>query len=262
MDAQKGQLTMSSGLCIPTLNQAGTQMATCSPLWAEWIGSFNETDPLLDLGCAFCINTRPALDLGIPVIALDMEEGHLDILQQNVSSSHSHLLSCVLGSLPNDIALEDSSVSGILLAEVLHFMNETEIEPALKMLFQKLVPGGHLFITTMSIHYHVNVDDSVVEEFYRKRAIGVKWPGIILCTAEYWDNLAKSVNCSGDKIAFWRAKPEFGHCTDIEQLTEDLLAVGFEIRRAKECQHPGYPACVRNNGRANIQVIARKPIES
>ena len=111
-------------------------------------------------------------------------------------------------------------------------------------------------------HYHDNVDDSVVDEFYRKRAIGVKWPGIIPCTAEYWDNLAESVNCSGDKIAFWRAKPEFGHCTDIEQLIEELEAVGFDIRRAKECQHTGYPACVRNNGRANIQIIVRKPMES
>ena len=237
-------------------------MATCSSLLTEWIDSFNGKDPLLDLGCAYGINTFPALDHGIPIIALDMDKGHLDILQQNVPSSQSHLLSCVLGSLPNIIDIPDLSVSGILLAEVLHFLDENEIGPALKTLFQKLVPGGHLFITTMSIHYHDNRNDLIVQEFYKKRKMGVKWPGITSCTSEYWNILAESVNCSGNKIAFWRAKPEFGHFTDTEQLKEELMYVGFEIRKAEECQHPGYPACVRDNRRANIQIIARKPLES
>ena len=235
-------------------------MSTYSPLLNEWIDSYNGKEPLLDLGCAYGINIQPVLDLGIPIIALDMEEEHLNILKQNVSPSQSHLLSCVLGSLPHEIALPDASVSGILLSEVLHFLNEFEIEPALKTIHQKLAPGGLLCITIMSIHYYDSLDKSIVEEFYRKKEMGVKWPGVIPCPDEIWETVEDSDNCSGDTFDFRKAKPEFGHFTDVEQWEEELSALGFELKRVKECQHPGYPTNIITNCRANIQIIARKPI--
>ena len=54
---------------IPILNNKGFQMAKTSPLLQEWINSFDGQNTLVDLGCAYGINTYEALDLNIPVIA-------------------------------------------------------------------------------------------------------------------------------------------------------------------------------------------------
>ena len=234
-------------------------MATPSPLINEWISSYDKVNPLMDLGCAYGINTYPALDLGIPVIALDMDKRHLEKVFQNVPPSKSHLLSCVLGSLPYDIPVPDSSVSGILFAEVLHFLNEDEITPALDIIFRKLIQNGRLHLTTLSIHEKDYTNPSDVSEFYQKLKDGVKWPGVAPCSDERWAKLANTSFCHEEKAALWKAKPEFAHHTDVEQLKEELCAVGFEIVRAVESQHPGYLGINLDNYRANIQIVGRKP---
>ena len=139
--------------CIPTLNNTGFQKGTTSMLIDEWINSYDGIHPLLDIGCAYGINTFKALELGIPTIALDMDSRHLEILQSNVDSKASALLTCVQGVLPSDIPIADSSVSGILLAEVLHCLTGEETTATLSTLFKKIVHGGRLILTTLSIHH-------------------------------------------------------------------------------------------------------------
>ena len=212
-----------TGRRIPTLNNTGFQMASVSPLYNEWINSYDEMHPLMDLGCAYGINTYPALDFGVPVIALDMEKGHLEEVLKNVPSSKSHLLSCVLGSLPSDIPVPDASVSGILLAEVLHFLKEDEITPALSILFQKLIPKGHLHLTTLSIHSQDDINPSAVHDFYQKLDIGIKWPGVIPCSDTCWTKIANTACCEEEKVAIWKTKPEFGHYTDVQQLKKKIV---------------------------------------
>ena len=169
---------------IPTLNNRGYQMSKTSPLLKEWIRSFDGRNPLVDLGCAYGINTYEALDANIPVIALDMYRRHLQILEENAPPSKSKLLSCVLGELPYDIPIADISVSGVLVSEVFHFLTGEEINKALSTLMQKLVPGGSLFITTMSIHFFDDIDKTIVHDFYAKRNNDVEWPGF--CTVYSW----------------------------------------------------------------------------
>ena len=73
-----------SGQCIPTLNHRGHQMATSSPLLDDWISSYDDKNPLMDLRCAYGINAYKALDKGIPVIALDTDRRHLQTITENV----------------------------------------------------------------------------------------------------------------------------------------------------------------------------------
>ena len=245
--------------CIPTLNHKGFQMSTTSPLFEDWIESYDGKHPLLDVGCAYGINTFAALHQDIPVIALDMDREHLKKVEQNQPTAKSHLLSCVFGKLPDDIPIPDSSVSGILLAECAHFLDEKEITPALTLLFEKLSPNGCLCITTMSIHYLDGIDDPAVSQFYEKKTKGMKWPGVLHFNTNYWLKLTNSANCLREVSDIWAAKPSFANFTDINELKEELVRIGFEIVSAEECQHLGYPAAVRENHRANIQIIARKP---
>ena len=69
--------------CIPTLNNTGFQLSKPSTLCDDCLRSYDGKHPLLDVGCAYGINTFVALTSDIPTIALDMEERHLQILKNN-----------------------------------------------------------------------------------------------------------------------------------------------------------------------------------
>ena len=250
-----------AGRHIPTLNKKGFQMATHSPLIHDWIKSFDGQNPLLDLGCAFGINTYKALDVGIPVIALDMDRRHLHVVEKNVSRSESHLLSCVFGSLPSDIPLQDSSVSGILLSEVMHFLADSEMQPAMKTLFDKLVPGGRLFVTTVSIHYFDDIDETMVDEFYSELKKGVKWPGYIEFNDDILTKIQNAAQKSGERYELGTGRPSFVHLCVPEQLKKAFSDVGFEIERAQHGRHPGYQANSSINPRVGVHIIARKPLD-
>ena len=218
------------GTHIPTMNRKGVQMATTSPLLQAWIKSYDGKNPLLDCGCAYGINTYPALELGTPVIALDMDERHLKIVERNVSSSKSQFLTCLLGTLPHDIPIPDSSVSGILLAEVIHFLQGHEIRAALSVLFQKLVSGGHIFVTAASIHCFDNIDQTFVDTFYGKLNTGDKWPGLTNYDEDIMSKLVRSASCAGGTFDLGTGHPEFVHFFVLQQLKEEIYNVGFEIK--------------------------------
>ena len=245
--------------CIPTLNNKGFQFASTSPLLDEWLQSFDRKYPLLDLGCAYGINTCRALESDIPTIALDMENKHLEILKLNVDPRKSHLLSCVVGSLPHDIPIPDCSVSAILSTEVITFLKGPDINSALATMFRKLVPGGFLFLTAVSMYHLEGIDDDRLNHFLVDLAHGVKWPGLITDIEDVESKLSKKASHLGGDFDFKSVRPPFIHFFVPEQLEEQVSNVGFEIRRVAESQHPGYPLAIRNNPRACIQVVAMKP---
>ena len=252
-------LEFKPGKCIPTLNHKGFQMATTSPLLEDWIKSYDGENPLLDVGCAYGINTYEALNLDIPVLALDMDRRHLQILEENVPPSKSHLLSSIVGTLPCDIPIPAGSISGILLAEVLHFLTGDEMKPALKTLFDTLAPGGRLFITTLAIHYFDDVEKSIVDELYGKIEHGEEWPGVVPINSYILSKMAAAAEKYGGTFRYGSTgQPVFMHYTDIHQVTDAVHSAGFEIEKAVEGLHPGYPANSGVNIHANNQIIARK----
>ena len=163
---------------------------------------------------------------------MDMDSRHLQIVAENVPRSKSHLLTCVLGSLPHEIPLANASVSGILLSEVLHFLQGDDIKPAFTTLYQKLTPGGYLYVSTLSIHFFDCIDRTIVKDFFIKLDNGHAWPGVVL----YDDNmLAKhheAAKRAGGKYAIEPdspGRPDYVHFCVLKQLTDVLCDVGFDI---------------------------------
>ena len=245
---------------IPILNNKGFQMSKTSPLLQEWMNSFDGQNPLVDVGCAYDINIYEALDLNIPVIAIDMDRRHLKILQENTSSSKTNLLSCQLGVLPYDIPISESSVSGILASEVFHFLTGEEIKPALSTLLKILVPGGVLCLTKNSIHFLDDIDETIVQDFYAKRANGVKWPGVVHFTPDIVSKIADESKRHGAIYNLSTGLPSFVHYTEIKQITDDVQRSGFEIVKSENNQHPGCAAHTALNPLACNMIIARKPV--
>ena len=108
----KYNITVETSGCIATKNQTGYQCASPSPVVPSGLEAYDGTHSLLDIGCAYGINTLEALKLGIPTIAIDNNQGHLEVLQDLADENSYQNVTCLLGSLPNDILVPDDSLSG------------------------------------------------------------------------------------------------------------------------------------------------------
>ena len=256
---KKHDIVRNKSDCLSTKNAKGAQLATTTPVLQDWLKAYDGEHPLLDIGCAYGINTMEALKFGIPTVALDTHQTHLDVVREVADECAYKTLTCLLGSLPYDIPVPDESLSGILVSEVLHFLTGEEITLSLNCLFGKLKKGGTIALSTASIYSLCGIDDAFVEKFFEEKGKGVKWPG------QYEDfdrtaapKFAKAAKKRGYDFYDKAAITTFGNLCVLSQITDELEKAGFEIILAKEAEHPGYPAGVHLTPKGNIQVVARK----
>ncbi len=162
---------------IPTLNRRGFMTETLDPFsqeFAAFAGSIEEE--VLDLGCAYGIATFAALDAGARVCACDMEQGHLDILEDRAPEEQKSRLRCTVGLLP-DLDFPDDSFGAILCSRVMHFLEGPEVELAVGKMVRWLQPGGKLFLITDTPYTSIWAPGA--PEYERKKKQGDPWPGFI-----------------------------------------------------------------------------------
>mmetsp|Transcript_28179 Transcript_28179/g.45284 ORF Transcript_28179/g.45284 Transcript_28179/m.45284 type:complete len:285 (+) Transcript_28179:210-1064(+) len=238
---------------IGTLNGMGFQFSCPNVFHDKWVGAFDGEHPVLDIGCAFGINTFPAAEKGIPVIAMDFEREHLKIVKREATNKNVQRFVTVMeGKLPDEISLGDESVSSILLSEVIHFLTGKEMLRAIQNMKRVLVPGGIICITCVEFGEMAN-GDGPQQAFYRqayKENEGLDlWPGEIhdlrdrmdkfaasyegKQDGESTDNMMKIKNTRGD------AFPNFLHCHKNELLEEAFINAGFSIEHSTLGCSPG-----------------------
>ena len=236
------------------------QFATTTPVLQDWLESFDGTHPLLDIGCAYGINRFEALKLGIPTIALDTHNVHLDVVKQVADERAYKTLTCLLGSLPDDIPVPDESLSGVLVSEVLHLLTAEQIAISFQTIFKKLLKGGIVAVSAMSVNSFRDVDSDFVKRFFQDKDKGIKWPGYY----EAYDKIGApklDAFAKEDEIGVYNEKsnPKFVNLCILSQITDEVEKTGFDIILAKEGQHPGYICGMNLIPGSNIQVVARKP---
>ena len=81
----------------PTLNGTGFQFNVLEDFAKEFIAYDGEIDDeVLDIGCAFGIATRGALEAGGRVTACDLDQGHLDIVVEKTPEAQRERLRSVV----------------------------------------------------------------------------------------------------------------------------------------------------------------------
>ncbi|KAK3087122.1 hypothetical protein FSP39_002016 [Pinctada imbricata] len=225
---------------IATLNNRGYQMATPSPLLQDWLSSYDGQHPLLDIGCAYGINTYKALELGIPTVSMDLEKKHLDILLQNMDKEYRHLSTCVIGELPYSIPFSDNYFSGILCAEVIHFLDGKSIETSIDLIYRKLVPNGKFVMTMASDKLLEYIDKDMHTKFQDDLENGIKWPGEMPMDAEFTKKFQNIIENDGIRSEIDHIFGNLLHFCSVEQITEVLQHRGFGILHANVGEHPGY----------------------
>lgn len=162
---------------VPTLNHRGfmsERLDYISRHFAEYAGTVHTE--VLDVGCAYGIASRAALENGACVLACDMDERHLQILVQETPKDMLARLRTKVGVLP-DVDFPDDSFGAILCSRVFHFLLSAEIRDALDKMYRWLAPGGRLFLVADTPY--TGFWFSTAPEYERRKANGAEWPGFI-----------------------------------------------------------------------------------
>jgi SAM-dependent methyltransferase len=162
---------------IPTLNQRGFMSKTMdhySAKFAAYAGTID--DEVLDIGCAYGVATRAALDNGARVMACDMDAGHIEILEAEMPAELRGRLRTSVGLLP-DVDYPDETFGAVLASRVLHFLRGPEVAIALGKMQRWLVPGGRVFLVADSPY--TGFWSSIAPDYEKRKAAGDEWPAMI-----------------------------------------------------------------------------------
>jgi SAM-dependent methyltransferase len=169
---------------VPTLNHRGFMSESLdyfSSRFVEYAGACDA--PVLDMGCAYGIATRAALERGARVHACDMEEGHVEILMAETPLAMRPRLTISVGSLP-DVNFPDGAFGAVLCSRVLHFLLAAEIRTTLGKMHRWLRPGGRLFLVADTPYSGFWFSGAPAYE--QRKAAGDEWPGLIEDIAVYF----------------------------------------------------------------------------
>jgi len=162
---------------VPTLNHRGFMSETLDYFSQRFVDyAVTCAAPVLDMGCAYGIATRAALERGARVHACDMEAGHVEILAAEIPEAMAGRLTTSVGSLPG-VDFPESSFDAILCSRVLHFLLAAEIRATLEKMYRWLRPAGRLFLVADTPYSGFWFSGAPVYE--QRKAAGEEWPGLI-----------------------------------------------------------------------------------
>ena len=230
---------------IPTDNAMGVMTEEPSPAAEAFIELAGRSRlPLLEIGAAYGNATLPALRAGATVIANDLSATELAVLAAAAPEEDRRRLVLMPARFPAELRLADSSLDGVLAAQVLHFFDGPTVARAFRTVHRLLEPGGAFFVVVMtpSLSYY-----SKLRGEYEERArSGRRWPGIFdprtVATAEWRDRL-----------------PPMVHLFEKDVLRRCAEETGFTVETLEYFCFRRFPARHRTDGREYLTLTARKP---
>jgi len=200
---------------IPTLNQTGFMTPDQNPFNNSFIDfAATSNHPVLDVGAAYGLTSLPALQKGALVIANDIDPRHLLLLREHVEEQSRNRLFLNTKRFPNETDFPDQSIGAILLCRIVHFLNGEEMDQAIEKMTKWLVPGGRIFVITMSAHHHLLT--SFLPTYQQKAEEQIPWPGVINNMHEIAPDLKSQI-------------PNFLHVMDRQSLGKAFERHGFKI---------------------------------
>jgi SAM-dependent methyltransferase len=200
--------------------------------------------PVLDLGAGRGAATLAALSRGARVIANDLEPNQLIAIRARVSLPMRNQLELRVGRFPSDLVFAHESLGAIHASNVLHFLDQAELETGIALIADWLAPGGKVFVMVNSPY--IQNFKNVIPHFEQKKKDGVRWPGWI-------DDL--TLYSSHPTLQYL---PTSLHFFDADVLSREFQTAGFTVELAKEYSRSGLPETLKYDGRENVRLIARR----
>ena len=228
---------------IKTLNNMGYMTSTLDLFSKEFIQfSAKQNLPALDIGAAYGIASKAALEAGAKIIANDIDPAHLELLEQSLAPNLQKNLIKLSGDCLQ-LNLEPESLSAILICRVMHFFRGEQIEMAAKLFHRWLIPGGRVFIVGET-PYLKNFTSFIPVYENRKKA-GIPWPGFVESVKLYAPERAPFL-------------PEQMHLLDSETLTLVFEKIGFKTISCHTIARLDFPEDIQLDGRESVGYIGEK----
>lgn len=230
---------------VPTLNCMGFMTHYLDPFSQALIDfTPNAPGPFLDIGTAYGITCKKALEKKVHVIANDLDERHLTILLQGLTEEERSRIQISVGKFPDEIDFPDNSLGAVLACRVLHFYYGQTIERGIAKIIRWLSKGGKLCVVTETPYLgNFKKFHSVYEE--RKKQ-GIKWPGWIDNVSEYED------------AGFGKNLPQQIHFLDRDILERIFIEAGLMVEKIGYINQIHFPAPIRYDGRESVSIMGVK----
>ena len=169
---------------------------------------------------------------------------------------------------PDQTPFTDKSFSGILCSEVFHFLLHHEVVAAIWELYRLLIPGGHLFLTTVceKAQAFEPIRLEAQQEASRESSpLFFQSVGRLIKLYEEVDNVSPQGEFYAEfmrKIRQEGVVESLPHFTlfNLAQLKEALERVGFVVVEASLGRADHYPFWTHGD-QDQIRLIARRPHE-
>ena len=229
---------------IQTMNGMGIMTTELSPVANQFVNDAKSfTSGYLDIGAAYGVASHKVLENGVKLIACDISNDHLDILQQSAPSEYKHNLTIDNKAFPYETDYPSNSLGGILISLVLHFLDGEAIENGLRKCYEWLQPGGRVYIAVMTPNLSFY---KKCWPIYRKRSDeGMKWPGVF-STQDFVSDI------------YLKHLPEMVHLFDRDVLTRLITEAGFELLYNEFFCYKNFPEQHKNNGKEFLGAIGVK----
>ena len=238
--------SMTEPIAPATKNKHGFTY-NLSPFGNAFIAFAQKTKhPLVDIGCAFGVASIPALEMGAEVVAIDLEESHLEALVKNVPAHLSNKIKTIRARFP-DVDFPANSIGAVYMSQVLPFLSGQEIEQGIEKIYNWLVPGGKLFIVSFTPYIdHVS---SFIPVYEQRKNRNMEWAGYIEDLSKYSldPNISKNL-------------PNKINHIDADDLARVCLKFNLQIERLEFFGDPEntLPPGIKFDDRERVGLIARK----
>ena len=197
-------------------------MHTLNEISQEFI-DFAQMAPgmVVDIGAAYGIATIPIINQRIQVVACDMDNKHLNEIENRIALTMKKYLIKKHGQFPQDITFDKGSVGAILLSHILPFLNPGDLDLAFEKLSEWLAPGGKVFIVCYSPY--MACFKRFISLYEKRLADGIKWP----CWVK--NNVKDYLEAPQDVL---ENLPNTMNYLDLEPLTNALKSNDFSIEKS------------------------------
>ena len=238
---------VENGMMIPTLDNQGWIWLYKDEITNAYIDYAARTKGLmLEVGAGYGHIVLEVLITGARVIADDISQGQLQIIQHRVEESGLSGLEVINAAFPEKLDLPENAIDGILISRVFHFFTGSMIRESLRKVRRWLRPGGKVFIVTDSVYRAIF--KGLIPQYEKNVSDGVEWPGWV-------DDVRKLVPKG-------RLDPETQplamNLIDPTIIRRELVSAGFRVEVSSFFNYPAEPDYARLDGREIVGAIGVK----
>lgn len=231
---------------IYTLNNMGAMCNKFDALNSSFIDyAIKENRKTMDVGCAYGNTAIEILQHGGNLIAIDLDERHLEILVNRITDPEEReRLETIAGNYLEITSISPNSIDAIQMSHMLHFHKGKEIEIALNNAYAQLKPDGRIFISVVTPF--IKAWKNIIPLYEQNKIKKNPWPSEI-------DNIWSFNKDLEGRI------PKLFHPLDKSTLKDALENAGFLVETIEYEGLPYTSERLHLNNKEILIAIAKKP---